>query len=309
MRLFEKLRDCTDPTQLCHIVLRSAILIARSAGQHDSFIYEIVADDQLKNRFFLPMGVAAGVDIDSPLNGATITDEDDRDVEVTGTIDLPPDVLTLDGGHVELWVNGVLFPDALGIGGDGTGSGSLFSSSSKFRLAEGENTFRVVAYVNEINRGLENGPAGEAGEAIVTINYEGGTSGGNAPSLTLLTHPTTLPCPNGASPVAFDFSDPDGDVVTAYQNMSWSMNGQTGSELTIIDVYEYDRGACLRGTEAQCSFDLTYWDMNGGDWIKWEFWVVDAEGLASQKLSFTVYFTGDCSQSDSSPAGFLCAMP
>jgi hypothetical protein len=308
MRLFEKHGDCVDPAEECQMSLRTAILMARTVGQNDSYTYEIIADGNLENRFFLPMGVAASVTIDSPLDGVTITSEDERDIEVTGSINLPPDVLTLEGGHVELWVNGVHFPDALGVGGDGTGKGSLFSSSSQFQLAEGENTFRVVAYVSEINRGLENGAGGEAGEAIITINYEGGTSGGNAPSLTLLTHPTTLPCPNGASPVAFDFSDPDGDVVTAYQNMSWSMNGQTGSELTIIDVYEYDRGACLRGTSAQCSFDLTYWDMKGGDWIMWEFWVVDAEGLASQKLSFTVYFTGDCSQSDSSPAGFQCAV-
>lgn len=303
MSLFDKFAGCVDTHEGCHLLLRAVTLAVRTAGQHDSFTYEIFADNELEHMFYAPMGVAADVNIDTPLDGVTITSETDRDIEVTGTINLPPDILTLDGGHVELWVNGIHYSNALGVGGDGTGTGSMFSSSTTFELAEGENTFRVVAYVSEVNRGLENGPAGEAGEATVTVNYQGGTSGPTAPSLSLVTYPTSLPCPQGASPVAFDFTDPDGDVVTAYQYMSWSIGGQTGDVTNVYDVYDQDRHACLRGTSAQCSFDLTYHGVNGGDWTRWEFWVEDAEGLSSNKISFMAVVTGDCLESSSSQPG------
>jgi hypothetical protein len=304
-RYFDKFGDCVDTHEECHLWLRGAVLAVRTAGQHDSFVYEIYADKNNNYMFFMPMGVAADVSIDTPLDGTTVTSEADRDVEVTGTISLPPEVLTTNGGHVELWFDGVQYPDVLSIGGDGTGKGTIFSSTALFELAEGENTFRVVAYVSEINRGFENGPEGEAGEGTVTLTYEGGTTGPTAPSLSLVTYPTSLPCPDGSAPVAFDFQDPDGDVVTAYQYMSWSMDGQTGDSMDTYDVYEHDRHSCMRGTEAQCSFDLTYWGTDGGDWIRWEFWVEDAEGLQSNRISFLASVTGNCPEALETQSGFL----
>jgi len=284
--------DC--PVYDCPIFHRRANFIAYTSNQHDNYRYQVYSSTSGVPGFFLPLGVSAGITIDSPVDGATISNEDDRDVEVTGIIDLPPDVVTTDGGHVELWVNGTHYPGVLGVGGDGTGEGSTFSSSSLFQLAEGSNTFRVVAYVSEVNRGLETGAGGMAGEATVTVTYDGGASGPRAPSLTNLTHPTSFPCPGGTVPLTFDFSDPEGDVVTAYEYLTWSMRGETGDQLFTADVATNDKFTCLRGTEGQCSFELTYQNLTGGDWFTWEFWVEDANGLESQRLTFTADITADC---------------
>jgi hypothetical protein len=286
----------------CPVAHRLARLFAYSAGQDDKFRYQVYGSERGIAWFWLPLGVSAGVTIDSPHDGATITNEDERNVEVTGSIDLPPDVLTIDGAHVELWVNGAEFPGVISVGGDGSGEGALFSSTSLVQLAEGENTIRVVAYVSEVNRGLQNGPAGEAGEATVTLTYQGGVSDPHAPSLTQLTHPTSFPCPEGTVPVSFHFSDPDGDVVTAYEYSAWSVGGQTGDQLRSADVTTNDKFVCLRGTEGQCGFNLSYGGFNGGDWFRWEFWVEDATGLVSQKLTMTANITGDCSHLSLSPA-------
>jgi hypothetical protein len=301
--MVENYGHCTHPSDPCYVFLSLAVFLARTAGQDDSFVYETIGDGTAANEFFVPIGVSADVNITAPTGGETIANGADRNIELTGTINLPPAVLTTDGGHVEAWFNGAQYPNILSIGGDGAG-GSTFSSASLFELAEGENTFRVVAYVSKINRGLENGPGGEAGETTITVTYEGGVDGPTAPTLSLVTSPTVLPCPDGSSPVAFEFADPDGDVVTAYQYTSWSMDGITGTRTDVYDVYVEDRHACLRGTEAQCSFDFTYWNMKGGDWVGWEFWVEDAEGLTSNKISFHVTFTGDCSPSALSAAAF-----
>jgi hypothetical protein len=290
------------PAERCPIAHRVARIFEYCENQHRSFRYQRYVTDQEVKWFWLPLGVAAGVTIDSPVDGATITGEDDRDVEIAGSINLPPDVVTADGGHVELWINGVHYADALGVGGDGTGDGSLFSSSALVHLAEGQNTIRLVACVSEVNRGLENGPEGEAGEATVSVTYQGGDSGLTAPSLTQLTHPSSFPCPEGTVPLTFHFSDPDGDVVTAYEHMSWSFRGQPGDQLRSGDVSAQEKFECLRGTEGDCSFELTYQGFEGGDWFRWEFWVEDAGGLVSQKLTMTANVTGDCFPLDTSQA-------
>lgn len=290
--------DPSDPERYA-LAQRMGCLASFSAGQHDSYryrSYEYEHDDDCHEndncmRFAIPLGVQATITFDSPIDGVTFTDPEERLQELQGAINLPPNVLTLDGGHVELCANGVLLADALGISGDGTGDGALFSTG-ELQLAEGENTLQIVAYVSHINRGFENGINGEAGQATVTVYYEPAESAPTAPLLGNVSYPTSFSCPDGVVPILFHFTDPDGDVMTVYERIVWNFGGEAGDASGSAPVEDLPHLACLTGTQGDCQINLSYHGLAAGDWFQWEFWVEDATGLQSNHLELQVTITG-----------------
>jgi hypothetical protein len=236
--------------------------------------------------------VQATVIIDSPIDGTTFIDPEDRMQEISGRINVPPDILTLDGGHVDLWGNGQLIADAIGVGGDGTGEGSIFTSDGALQLAEGENTLQVIAYVSEVNRGFESGSNGEAGQAAVTVDYDPEDAAPTAPTLSALSYASTFTCPDGVVPVSFHFRDPDGDAVTAYESVVWVIDGEGGDFSGSVPIADAPELSCLTGTAADCEVGITYTGLHAGDWFEWEFWVEDATGLQSNHLEVLVTITG-----------------
>ncbi|MBD3235863.1 MAG: hypothetical protein GF330_04095 [Candidatus Eisenbacteria bacterium] len=299
-RFFEAFIDSEDPARQA-IAQRIASYASFVIGQHDSYRYRSYRydpngdcdedDDADCIKMAIPLGVQAAITIDNPVDGTTYTDPDDRLQELSGAINLPPDVITLDGGGVELYANGVLLTDAVGVGGDGTGEGSLFSTG-EMQLAEGQNMLQMIIYVSNVNRGMENGDNGEAGQATVTVSYEPGASAPTAPVLSDVSHPTTYGCPNGVVPVSFHFSDPDGDVVTVYESFVWNVGGEDGSRSGSVPLDELPHLSCLGGTAGDCQVDVGYYGLHDGDWFTWEFWVEDAEGLQSNHIDLTVTITG-----------------
>jgi len=271
-----------------------AALFARN--QHGSYRYRFYRDVHGQRSYMIPLGVAALVTIAAPRNGDAFADPPQRQQILTGRVNLPPEVVTADGGRVELWANGQRLSGALAIGGDGTGDGTTFSTLSPLQLALGENTLRVVACVSEVNCGLQNGANGEAGEASVTVTYEEAPSGPSAPELSAFTHPSVFPCPDAQVRVDFHFRDADDDVVSAYELATWSFNGVPGSHEGVYAVNSQPALACFTQLEADCGFDLAYGGTNGGDWVHWEFYVVDAQGLESNHLVMVMNITGDCDE-------------
>jgi hypothetical protein len=292
IRYFDECID-NDPSEGANVIAhRVGLFSLFAANQDNSYRYRRYRSTHTETRFLLPLGVSATVTIDNPTDGETFTDPADQIQHVTGTIGCPPEVLTQNGGRVEFSWDGAAMSDNLLVTGDGTGNGSEFATDAPLELAEGENTFQVTAYVSEVNRGLETAADGVAGQAAVTVNYEGIDAGAHAPALTGLNHPTEFSCPDGTVPISFHFSDPDGDVVTAYEALTWHVNGESGSLEGSVPVDEETNLECLRGTEADCTLTLSYTGLHAGDWFRWEFWVEDAEGLVSEKLDVLVTITG-----------------
>ncbi len=279
---------------------RFAMLVLFAQNQHDSYRYHCFELDNLRGRMFLPLGVQATVTFSSPLDGETFAGAGQRQQTIAGRINLPPTVTTADGGRVELRGNGVLISNALGVGWDQAGTGSAFTSIP-LELAVGENALQVSVYVNEANRGLENGAEGLAGQATLTLHYEE-DSGSHAPVFTSISYPTSFPCPDGSLPVTFHFSDPDADVVTAFERAQGVVNGAPVEYERSAAVADHPNLSCLTGASADCTIVITYGSVMSGSWFDWEFWVVDATGLASNHLAFRATIEPGCDPFTLNPA-------
>lgn len=275
------------------ILQRVTRLISFVENQHDSYRYRLyrIANATGLIGYFIPLGVQAAVTITNPVDGTTYTDADDRLQMVTGTINRPPDILTSDGGHVDLYGNGVLIGQAISVGGDGSGEGAEFSSEGDVQLAEGENTLQVIAYVSEVNQGFENGIDGEAGKATITVNYEPEEADPTAPALSSFSHPTQFGGPDGQFSVSFNYADPDGDIALVWEHLTYYMLGQGGDITASGSIYEHDDFACLRGTGGGCELLISYTGFTERDWFEWELWVEDSTGLSSNHLELLVTIT------------------
>jgi hypothetical protein len=281
----------SEPRLLAERLTRVALF---AQNQHASYRYRLYLDQRQHACFMVPLGVTATINIDTPANGASFLDTAQRRQSLAGRVALPPEVVTADGGKVELWANGHLMSGALGVGGDGSGAGSAFNTLAPLQLALGQNTLRVLVYVNEVNRGLANGVNGEAGEASVTVDYEEPPSGPSAPVMTNIVYPTDFPCPDSQVPISFHFVDRDGDVEIAHEVANWSIRGVPGDYDRTASVHYQSNLECFTQIESDCTINLSYGDLTGGDWIHWEFWVVDGTGRESNHLELQMDIVGDC---------------
>lgn len=236
------------------------------------------------DRFAVPLGVRLDVTIDSPTPGQTFTGSGQRELHLSGRINDEPGLVTTDGGHVDLIANGQVLRDVLAIGGNGSG-GTTFSSS--LLLADGQNRIEVVAYVGEAGRGLATPPTGEAGRTTVTVLFQGPQT--TAPVLSELVAPSTVPGPDGIVNVSLHFEDPDGDISWFHERMNGIIRGEgfaNEAEGAVTDRTELE--IMDGGTSGDCSFPLPYFGLAGGDWLQYEFWVVDGQGQSSNHVSFRV---------------------
>lgn len=279
---------------LSYYVQRIGVFSLLAENQHDHYRYRHY---KYKNSigFLIPLGLEVAVLIVEPADGAVFSSAADREQEIWGTLDVSPDVVTSAGGQLKLLLNGAAMGDVLELEEDGRG-GSSFSSSALLELPSGETTIEIVAYVSETNRGFQSAADGLAGSATSRVRYTGQLEGPFAPVLSGLSHPTSYPCPDMSFVIGFDYTDPDADGATLYMHVTTSMGGGEEEDLGITAfAIQGDPGiACLKGTSGRCEFNAHYEDADGGYMIRYEFWVVDAQGHESNHLTVQVDVTGDC---------------
>jgi hypothetical protein len=272
-----------------HRIARFALF---SLNHAPSYRYRYFSDATTKTTFVLPLGVQASVAFTSPENDRTYSSPRERSQPVAGTVDVSPEVVSSDGGRMDLQVNGSVLHDVIALSGDGRG-GTLFEGVGELQLVEGENTIEVLAYASVSNRGLENDAGGLAGSARVLVRYEP-QDGPFPPVFSDLNYPTTRPCPEGVLSITFHYSDPDGDIDRFYEHTTVTIGGETVEQEASAPIDAFPALSCLTGIEGDCSFELTYSGIDGGDGVQYEFWVTDATGLESNHLTVDVAFTGNC---------------
>jgi hypothetical protein len=281
-RLFDIYDNRLEPEErmAVHRVSRLATWAIGRPSSYRVHIWRSLPDGRF---FFIPVGAQVIPTIDAPQNGHTVTDESQRVVSVSGRLHEEPVFLTADGGHVEIYANGVHLAGALSVGGDGSGK-SVFSIPGGLQLVSGENRLEVVAYVGEAGWGFATPVSGEVGRSSVTVNYEPSEESAD-PALSALNYTPTVSGPDGTVPINFHFRDGQADIARFHWKGNGEINGQVTSGEFEHAITEIPDLAGMIGTvEGNSTIFFKYGDVDEGGWFNIEFWIIDAAGHSSNHL-------------------------